>query len=61
MVSDKKDIIIKYDLDKSKIIQKIKLPKGAWEGITFDIYGHIYLADDNGRILKASCKAIGLE
>ena len=60
MVSDKKDLLIRYDLDKKKSIQKIKLEKGAWEGIAFDRKGHVYLADDDGRVLKYKKKALGL-
>ncbi|MDQ7046975.1 MAG: SdiA-regulated domain-containing protein [Sulfurovum sp.] len=60
MVSDKKDLLIKYDLDKKKVIEKIKLKKGAWEGIAFDDKGHVYLADDNGRVLKYKIKSLGL-
>ena len=60
MVSDKEDLLIRYDLDKKKIIQKTKLEKGAWEGIAFDRKGHVYLADDDGRVLKYKKKALGL-
>jgi len=56
MVSDKKDLLIKYNLKKDKIIKKIKLPKGAWEGITFDNKGYLYLADDDGRVVKFKVK-----
>ena len=47
MVSDKKDLLIKYDLEKKKIVQKVKLEEGAWEGITFDSKGNVYLANDD--------------
>ncbi len=60
MVSDKEDLLIKYDLDKKKIVQKVKLSQGAWEGIAFDNKGFIYLADDDGRVLKYKKKALGL-
>ena len=60
MVSDKKDLLIKYDLEKRKSVQKIKLEKGAWEGITFDHKGYVYLADDDGRVMKYSKKVLGL-
>ena len=60
MVSDKKDLLIKYDLEKRKSVQKIKLEKGAWEGITFDHKGYVYLADDDGRVMKYSKKTLGL-
>ena len=52
MVSDKKDKILIYNPKNKKITQKIKLPKGAWEGITFDKDGVLYLADDDGRVVK---------
>jgi uncharacterized protein YjiK len=60
MVSDKEDLLIKYDLDKKKRVQKVKLEKGAWEGIAFDTNGFVYLADDDGRVLKYKKKALGL-
>lgn len=60
MVSDKEDLLIKYDLEKKKSILKIKLEKGAWEGIAFDRKGHIYLADDDGRVVKYKKKELGL-
>ena len=60
MVSDKEDLLIKYDLQKKKIVQKVKLEKGAWEGIAFDTKGNVYLADDNGRIVKYKKKRLGL-
>ena len=60
MVSDKEDLMIKYDLIKKKIVQKVKLEKGAWEGIAFDHKGYVYLADDDGRVMKYSKKVLGL-
>jgi uncharacterized protein YjiK len=60
MVSDKKDLLIKYDLQKKKIVQKVKLEKGAWEGIAFDDKGFVYLADDEGRIVRYKKKSLGL-
>jgi uncharacterized protein YjiK len=60
MVSDKEDLLIKYDLDKKRSVQKIKLEKGAWEGIAFDTKGSVYFADDDGRVLKYKKKALGL-
>ncbi len=59
MVSDKKDLLIKYDLDKKKIVKKISLNKRAWEGIAFDAK-NVYLADDDGYIIKYSKDALGL-
>lgn len=60
MVSDKKDLLIKYDLEKKKIVQKVKLAEGAWEGIAFDRKGNVYLADDDGRVVKYKKKHLGL-
>jgi uncharacterized protein YjiK len=60
MVSDKEDLLIKYDLKKKKTVQKVKLEKGAWEGIAFDTKGFVYLADDDGRVVKYKKKALGL-
>jgi uncharacterized protein YjiK len=60
MVSDKEDLLIKYDLQKKKTVQKVKLEKGAWEGIAFDIKGFVYLADDDGRVVKYKKKALGI-
>ncbi len=54
MVSDKKDKVIKYNLDERKIEKKIELPKSAQEGIAFDTKGFFYIADDRGSILKYS-------
>ena len=60
MVSDKEDLLIKYDLEKKRVLQKVKLDKGAWEGISFDTKENVYLADDDGRVVKYKKKALGL-
>ena len=60
MVSDKEDLLIKYDTDKKKIVQKVKLSEGAWEGLAFDTKGYVYLADDDGRVVKYKKKTLGL-
>ena len=52
MLSDKKDKLYIYDLKRKKVIKKIKLPKFAQEGVTFDNNGFVYFADDNGAVLK---------
>ncbi len=52
MVSDKKNLLIQYDIDSKKVVKEIKLPEFAQEGITFDGKGNIYFADDEGRIMK---------
>ncbi|MEA2027877.1 MAG: SdiA-regulated domain-containing protein [Campylobacterota bacterium] len=56
MVSDKKNLLIKYDISKNKTLSIQKLPKFAQEGITFDNSGYIYFADDKGRVLKIDAK-----
>ena len=58
MTSDKKNLLIKYDINKNKTIKEIKLPKSAQEGICFDNDGNIYIADDNGYILKYKQKKL---
>ncbi len=60
MVSDKEDLLIKYDLQQRKSVQEVKLEDGAWEGIAFDNKGFVYLADDDGRIIKYKKKKLGL-
>ncbi len=60
MVSDKKDLLVQYDLEKEKVTYKIKLPKAALEGIAFDGKGFVYIADDDGYVLKYSEKDLGL-
>ncbi|MEA3331950.1 MAG: SdiA-regulated domain-containing protein [Campylobacterota bacterium] len=60
MTSDKKDLLIKYDIKTNKTIKKIKLPKSAQEGICFDENNNLYIADDNGRVLKYKAKKLGI-
>ncbi len=60
MVSDKEDLLIEYSLKKRKITKKIKLDDGSWEGIAFGKKGNIYLADDDGRVVKYKKKDLGL-
>ncbi|HEY9191141.1 MAG TPA: SdiA-regulated domain-containing protein [Sulfurovum sp.] len=60
MVSDKEDLLFKFDLQKNQHVKKIKLGKGAWEGIAFDARGNVYLADDEGRVVKYRKKSLGL-
>ncbi len=60
MISDKKNLLIKYDIKNKKTIKKIKLKKSAQEGICFDEKDNIYIADDNGRVLKYKAKKLGL-
>jgi uncharacterized protein YjiK len=60
IVSDKKDKLYLYDLKRNKVLKKIKLPKFAQEGITFDDDNNIYFADDDGAVLKYSLKELRL-
>ena len=56
IISNKKNKLYLYDLKHKKILKKIKLPKFAQEGITFDEEGNIYFADDNGGVFKYNLK-----
>jgi len=60
IVSDTKNKLYIYNLKKNKIDKKIKLPKFNQEGITFDVEGNVYLADDQGAVLKYTQKELGL-
>ncbi|CAA6822505.1 MAG: Unknown protein [uncultured Sulfurovum sp.] len=60
VVSDNKDKLYIYDLKREKILKKIKLPKFAQEGITFDNKGNVYFADDDGAVLKYTKKELKL-
>ena len=60
IVSDKKDKLYIYNLKKNKIKKKIKLPKFAQEGVTFDNNGNVYFADDDGAVMKYTKKELGL-
>lgn len=53
MISDTENLLVEYSLKKKKIIKKQKLSKKfAQEGIAFDKKGNLYIADDNGQVLK---------
>ncbi len=55
LVSDKNNLLIKYDIIKNKVLKKQKLSKKySQEGITFDKEGNLYIADDKGKVLKIS-------
>lgn len=56
IISDKEDLLVRYDIKKQKIVCEVKLEKSAQEGITFDNDGYLYIADDEGRILKYFAK-----
>jgi len=58
ILSDKKDKLYLYNLKKNKIKKKIKLPKFAQEGITFDNNENLYFADDNGAVMKYTLKEL---
>jgi len=52
-VSDDANLLIKYDITAKKVVKEYKLSKKhAQEGITFDKKGRLFIADDNGQILK---------
>ena len=52
IISDKNDKVFIYDLEKEKILREINLDKWAWEWISFDKKWYMFLADDDGRIVK---------
>lgn len=52
MVSDKEDMLVKYDIARHKTVQTYTLDEFAQEGIAFDDKGYVYFADDNGGIRK---------
>ena len=60
MTSDKKNLLIKYDYKNKKSVKTIKLKKFAQEGVCFDNKENLYIADDNGRVLKYKVKELGL-
>jgi len=60
MTSDKKNLLIKYDIKKNKTIKKIELDKSAQEGICFDNDGYLYIADDDGAILRYKKDKLGI-
>lgn len=60
MLSDKDNLLIKYDIKKEKTVKVIKLQKFAQEGITFDDSGYVYIADDKGSIKKFNSAKLGI-
>jgi uncharacterized protein YjiK len=60
MTSDKKNLLIKYDIQNNTTVKKIKLPKSAQEGICFDNNGYVYIADDKGRVLRYKKDKLGI-
>jgi len=59
MISDKENLLIKYDIKTNKTNKTIKLPKSAQEGVSFD-EKYVYIADDNGRILRYKKDKLGI-
>lgn len=59
IVSDKKNLLVRYDIEQQKIICKVELEKSAQEGITFDNDGYLYIADDEGSVFKYSAEYFG--
>ncbi len=60
IVSDARDLLIGYDLAKGRTLRTIALPKFAQEGVAFDDRGHIFFADDDGRLLRYRTGELGL-
>ena len=60
MCSDKQNLLIKYDLKRERTLLKVKLPKSAQEGLCFDDENNVYIADDNGQVLKFKTTELGL-
>ena len=56
ILSDKNNIIIKYDFNKNIILNTIPIIWDNQEWLTFDKSDHIYIADDIWKILKGSFK-----
>lgn len=53
MISDDDSKLIMYDIETKTTLKEFKLSRfNAQEGITFDKDGNLYIADDNGQILK---------
>ena len=60
MVSDKKNLLIVYDLKNEYTIKTVKLPEFAQEGICFDKNNALYIADDEGQVFKFDPKKLGI-
>lgn len=60
MVSDSKNLLIKYSLEEKRVIGTAKLPKFAQEGVAFDDEGYIYFANDKGSVYKYKREKFGL-
>jgi len=60
MVSDRENLLLKYDVKAKKVIGTAKLPLASQEGVTFDDDGNIYIANDAGSVLKYKRTKFGL-
>ena len=60
MVSDRENLLLKYDMKNKKVLATAKLPLASQEGIAFDDDGNLYIANDAGSILKYKRKKFGL-
>lgn len=56
VVSDKKDKLYLFDINKEEIIKKIDLPPFAVEGVALDNDGNIWFSDDDGAVLRYKFK-----
>lgn len=61
IISDTKNKLYIYDIKRHKVDKKLKLPKFDQEGITFDNDGNVYLADDQGAVLKYTAKELKIK
>lgn len=61
MISDKKNLLVIYDINAMQTLQEIKLKKFAQEGLCFDNENMLYIADDEGRVLKFHPSEIGIK
>ena len=60
MVSDKEDLLLKYDIKSQKVVATASLSPYDQEGVAFDDEGYIYIADDKGHVYKYKFSEIGL-
>lgn len=58
MVSDRKNLLIKYSLYDEVVVYSKRLKRFAQEGITFDDNGYTYIADDKGKIERFKTKKL---
>jgi uncharacterized protein YjiK len=60
MVSDTENLLIKYDVEKKKVVGTAPLPRFAQEGVAFDDEENIYITNDKGGVYKYPRKKFGL-